>query len=312
MTDLPNLLEGIPLFRDLEPAHLDRIAGCMRRVSVEEGGELTRVGEPGDALFLILSGSVQVLYPGHRSEFEMARLGPGDHIGEMSLLDHQPRSATVRALDEVEVAALDRDAFRTLGAETPGLAMRMLETLAVRMRGADEHISMLSDMALRDMLTGLLNRRAFHDRMKQEADRARRYKTEFSLLLFDLDHFKAVNDTLGHDVGDDVLRWVGRILSEHTRASDTPFRIGGEEFAVICPNTGAEVVGVAAERIVGLPRRFPPPVDELEVTMSAGYASCPGHGSSFESLYRAADQALLRAKDSGRNQVGEPERGPAR
>jgi len=306
MTELPKLLESVPLLHELSAEHLRRLAGIVRRVSFREGDELVRIGDPGGSLIMVLEGTVRVLYPGQSSEFEMTRLGPGGHVGEMTLLNGQPRSATLRALDHVEVAVLDREAFREVAAETPGLALHILETLSVRMRGADEHISALSDMAMRDALTGLLNRRAFTDRMRQEADRARRYKSDFSLILFDIDRFKAVNDTLGHDVGDTVLQWLGRTLAEHTRASDSPFRIGGEEFAVLCPATGLDTAPVAARRLVELVGSTDPPVDGLRVTMCAGYASCPDHGSSFEELYRTADQALLAAKEAGPSRVGEP------
>jgi len=127
------------------------------------------------------------------------------------------------------------------------------------------------------------------------------------LIVLDLDHFKTINDTLGHDVGDDVLGWVGRILTEHTRVADIPFRIGGEEFAIICPSTDVELAHALAQRLVDVVSEAKPPVSqELHVTMSAAYATCPEHGETTESLYNTADQALLKAKREGRNRVQAP------
>jgi diguanylate cyclase (GGDEF)-like protein len=138
-------------------------------------------------------------------------------------------------------------------------------------------------------------------------DRAQRYGDHFSLILIDIDQFKTINDTFGHDTGDEVLGWIGRVLTEHTRAADMPFRVGGEEFAVLAPATGAEVAQSVAERLVSLVAEARPPVKvELRLTMSAGFASCPDHGASATHLYSTADQALLQAKNFGRNRVCAP------
>ena len=250
---------------------------------------------------------MQVLYPVRNVEFELARLGPGEFFGEMALLNEKPRSATVRAVGDVSAVVLDKTEFRAIVLDRPRVALALLEVLSVRIRHADEQISGLSDQAVRDPLTGLLNRRAFTERITQEIDRTRRYEKKFSLIVLDLDHFKAINDTLGHDVGDAVLSWIGRILMEHTRVADVPFRIGGEEFAVLCPATSAALARDVAQRLVGVVGEAKPPGGhELHVTMSAGYGTCPEHGETTESLYNAADQALLKAKREGRNRVVGP------
>jgi diguanylate cyclase (GGDEF)-like protein len=161
---------------------------------------------------------------------------------------------------------------------------------------------------MRDTLTGLLNRRAFHERLAQEIDRVRRYGSTFALLLLDVDGLKSINETLGHDSGDRVLTWIGRVLDEHTRAADSAFRVGGEEFAVLCPSTGADVARRVAERLVEVVAEAHPPVGrEVRVTVSAGYTTCPAQGNSVEDLYYLADRALLRAKEKGRNRVEDPD-----
>ena len=189
--------------------------------------------------------------------------------------------------------------------ESPNVALKVMEALSVRIRHTDEQISGLSERSLRDELTGLLNRRSFQDRLTEECDRGRRYGDAFALVVLDLDHFKRVNDTFGHDVGDTVLEWVGRLLGDHTRGADVAFRIGGGGgFAVICPEIGVTEAAAAARRLVEVVAEARPPTGfGLNLTVSAGFAVCPIHGRRADQIYQAADQALLRAKAEGRNRV---------
>jgi diguanylate cyclase (GGDEF)-like protein len=307
MPTTTELLARVPLLHELGQEELEAIASLTRRERFRSGTDIVEIGAPGRSLYLIVDGLVQVIYPSTTGDFELARLGAGDFFGEMALLNDKPRSATVRALCPVDVLTLDREDFRRLVAETPGIALRILAALSTRIRNADEQISTLSEQAVRDPLTGLLNRRAFQERLSEEVDRARRYDSRFALILLDVDHFKSINDMLGHITGDQVLSWVGRLLLEHTRAADAPFRVGGEEFAIVCPSSDAVMAGHAARRMVSVMGEAKPPTERaLRVTVSAGYASCPEHGTSFEDIYATADGALFRAKSSGRNRVGDP------
>ena len=305
--DRAEFLRRVPLFKGLGPADLDPLVKAVQPMSFPPETDIVEIGEPGHTLFIILEGTVQVIYPARSADFELARLTEGDFFGEMAILNAMTRSATVRSVDSVKVLALAKDDFQKCLLESPSVAVKLLEALSVRIRNADEQISGLSDKAMRDALTGLLNRRAFHDRLGEEVDRSQRYGDHFSLILIDVDRFKTVNDTFGHDVGDHVLSWIGRLLTEHTRAADMPFRIGGEEFAILAPATGQEVALSVAERLVGLVAEARPPVSvELKLTISAGFASCPEHGVRPDAIYSLADQALLRAKKEGRNQVHAP------
>ena len=307
MSSTAELLARVPLFKGLGDQDLQLLAEATRVVNFTAGETIVEIGEPGRSLYLVTEGQVLVLYPARTAEFELARLGPGEFFGEMALLNEKPRSATVRSVGDVSALVLDKTEFRSLVLDRPHVALELLEALSVRIRQADEQISGLSDQAVQDTLTGLLNRRAFNERIAQEVDRTRRYGEDFSLVLLDLDHFKSINDTLGHDVGDQVLTWIGRILTEHTRIADMPFRIGGEEFAVLCPATPAELAQMVAQRLVDIVGEARPPIGrELRVTMSAGHATCPDHGEGVEALYNVADQALLQAKREGRNRVMAP------
>ncbi len=161
--------------------------------------------------------------------------------------------------------------------------------------------------AVTDELTGLANVRAFTSTLDRELERGRRFETPLGLLMMDIDDFKLVNDTYGHQQGDEVLAQVAGVLRDHSRELDTPARYGGEEMAVVLPQTGVEGAEMLAERIreaveaLRVPRVRGGGV--LSVTASFGVASVPDVAADRESLIAAADAALYRAKRSGKNRV---------
>jgi diguanylate cyclase (GGDEF)-like protein len=157
-----------------------------------------------------------------------------------------------------------------------------------------------------DGMTGLYNFRYFEQSLSRELTRAKRYNAPLSLLFFDIDHFKTINDRLGHLAGDEVLRKVADVISGAVRSTDFACRYGGEEFAVIVPQTGragalllAERIRVAVEKLKILKLRN----QGLHLTISGGVSTLGNDGSDAEELIRAADQALYTAKSLGRNQV---------
>jgi diguanylate cyclase (GGDEF)-like protein len=298
------LLTKVSLFRALSPPDLQRLADNTEPLDFGPGQTIVEIGDPGRSLFIVMEGVVQVLYPSRASDFELARLGPGDFFGEMALLSDRPRSATVRAHSEVRIIKLEKQVFQRLVLEEPRIGLGVLEVLSLRIRAADEQIGGLSDQAQRDPLTRLLNRRAFQERLTEECDRFRRYGESFSMILLDVDRLRDVNDTFGLEIGDTTISWVGRLLIEHTRGVDVAFRVGGEEFAVLCPSVPADAARNLAQRMVALVSEAKPPVNfELKITVSAGVASCPENGRRPDDLYGAAGEALLKAKREGRNRV---------
>ncbi|MFC5301980.1 diguanylate cyclase [Azospira restricta] len=163
----------------------------------------------------------------------------------------------------------------------------------------------LHDMAHHDPLTGLANRLLLFERIGHAQQLAARHGRGFAVLLIDLDGFKTVNDTLGHDAGDQLLLAVARRLRDSVRSADTVARIGGDEFVVLIEECGdADAVKALAEKIVAALRR-PVVLDDGEVTIGAsvGIARWPEHGEGAEALLRAADQAMYSAKRIGRNRV---------
>jgi two-component system cell cycle response regulator len=159
----------------------------------------------------------------------------------------------------------------------------------------------LSDLAYRDQLTQLFNRRWFDENLAREVERSRRYGNELSLIIMDIDHFKAVNDTHGHQKGDDVLKTVSAIIQESSRSTDLISRYGGEEIVVILPETPLYQAVHAAERYRTQVAARSEPMSTIKVTISLGVAS--GKSLGGEDLLHEADKALYEAKKNGRDRV---------
>jgi diguanylate cyclase (GGDEF)-like protein len=162
----------------------------------------------------------------------------------------------------------------------------------------------LRQAATCDPLTGLWNRRELMQKLDHEMARAGRYGHPLAMIMLDIDHFKQVNDTHGHQAGDQVLKELAGLIQATVRDSDLVARYGGEEILVLCPETDGGVAGQLAERI----RRqvegatIVTPSARIQVTVSLGVAACPGLPTGTD-LIQAADAAMYRAKQSGRNRV---------
>jgi diguanylate cyclase (GGDEF)-like protein len=163
--------------------------------------------------------------------------------------------------------------------------------------------------AVTDELTGLSNRRRFQETMSAEVERSKRFEQDLALVMLDIDDFKAVNDTYGHQQGDIVLREVGRILRASSREIDEPARYGGEEMAIVLPGTDLEGAHNLAERVRARIEALRLPIigDEdgqpLRVTASFGAAALSASADSVRALVAAADEALYEAKRSGKNRT---------
>jgi diguanylate cyclase (GGDEF)-like protein len=157
--------------------------------------------------------------------------------------------------------------------------------------------------SLTDPLTGLPNTRFMFMHLTRELARADRLKTEVSLLVMDLDHFKTINDTFGHGKGDDVLAAVGAVAASTVRASDFVGRFGGEEFAVVLPDTDRTGGLEAAEKLRAAIADISIPGLDRRITASFGVAVLPDDAGEPELLLRAADRALYAAKGAGRDRV---------
>jgi diguanylate cyclase (GGDEF)-like protein/PAS domain S-box-containing protein len=163
----------------------------------------------------------------------------------------------------------------------------------------------LAELAIRDPLTGLYNRRFMEASLEREIIEAERHGSPLSLVMCDIDHFKLINDTFGHQSGDEVLKAFGSLVKRRCRRSDIACRFGGEEFLVVFPGMPGAIAVKWADKVRAAiaGARVAKGADSLQVTASFGVATYPAHGHTWQELIAAADTAQYEAKAAGRNQV---------
>jgi diguanylate cyclase (GGDEF)-like protein len=182
-----------------------------------------------------------------------------------------------------------------------------IEELIARVGARLERTKVLRQLAITDGLTGIYNRRYFEERLAEELRRAERFVHPLSVVLLDIDHFKRVNDTYGHLAGDYVLSSFATFLQSNIREVDILARYGGEEMAIIMPETRAEdamaITRRIAERLKETVFRLEDDGVEIALTFSAGVASFPQHGMNARDIVARVDEAQYRAKKAGRNRI---------
>jgi diguanylate cyclase (GGDEF)-like protein len=213
--------------------------------------------------------------------------------GALCLMDIKPIALSASDIDRFETFAesIGRDLERRLEAMLPSPSEDLIST----------DVKVLERLAITDPLTGLVNRRGGERNIVNEISRARRHQSPLSCILLDIDRFKTINDTLGHQTGDRILREISGLLRRTVRAYDIVIRWGGEEFLLILPGVALAEAQVLAERIRGA-------VDGLQlseagrVTVSGGVSTL-GNDYSFDAMLTAADRRLYQAKSTGRNRI---------
>ncbi len=201
---------------------------------------------------------------------------------------------------------LELYAKRKLLLDTTRKLSETIDELKASKKTIEEQNVLLKETSFRDELTGLYNRRYLNEIMENEFSRTTRYKTDLSCLLFDIDHFKHVNDTYGHAFGDVVLRGISDCLMHNIRKTDVSFRYGGEEFIILLFNTGIEGARIVAEKIRSTSEStvHTDGTNTKTITISVGAASVNhNQPTDDKELIAFADRALYRAKEEGRNLV---------
>lgn len=214
-------------------------------------------------------------------------------IGFLHLHESAPLGTTVRHASSTPLLDDNANRLASMVAEQLRLA---IANLLLREE--------LTRQAIRDELTGLYNRRFMEEALEREVERARRTRHPLSVVVLDIDHFKTVNDRLGHAAGDAVLRGIADMIEAGVRKTDFACRYGGEEFVLVMPNAGREDACRRVQEVLARVRVTTIPHQRQSlgpVTMSAGVASLGVNGESPEELLRAADEALYRAKAGGRD-----------
>ncbi len=307
------------------------LSSCGREVRFPAGATIFGYGEVGGAMYVVERG--EVLLEFLEGKFAK-RLGPGSFFGELALLgERRPRTATATALADSTLRELDHTVFDELLRISPRVLALLLrhtcrylvesqERLLADVQRRNVELELSLDylrrmkheldvaelQAMTDQLTGLYNRHCLKAQIPSIEAGARDPTVGIAVLLLDLDGFKTVNDTCGHQVGDAVLREVGRLLRVWIRQSDLPFRMGGDEFLVVMRGIGREGALSRAEQmrsaLEALARGFP-----SMPSVSIGIATFQG-GDTWETVLERADQNLYRAKSAGGNRVVQ-EVGPA-
>lgn len=264
------------------------------------------------ALALLREGRVIFANPAFLSLFHAAGSLIGSEVQD--LIAERDRDGLGAAL---ETAAQGETTFTAMGlrADAPPFDLEVsleagsvtdvptLVMFAVDITDRQRHEEKLAYLAYSDPLTGLANRALFADRLRQALLSARLYERTFAVLMADLDAFKAVNDTLGHDAGDVVLQLVAQRLRTCVRDSDTLVRLGGDEFAIVLPLLESrEIAGLVARRMLDVMQpKLNVGEHEVAIGISIGIAVYPEHASAIGPLLTAADTALYEAKRVGKN-----------
>lgn len=299
--DAHRLTAGNVLLVDDSPNQIKRITtalGVEHRVTLIGQNE-TAAGPPD----LVVVSVTAKTFDGFRVIARMRSSEPTRHLPILAIVDPDDRPRAVRALElgahDIIVRPVDEDEI-IARARTLMRRKRYMDALRTRL---DQSL----ELAVTDQLTGLYNRRFLFAQLGPLVQRAQCGGDTVSVMVADLDHFKQINDSWGHDVGDQVLREFAARLASNVRPSDYACRLGGEEFVVIMPNTQGDVGCLAAERlrrnICAAPFTVSASIERLTVTASIGVASSEGPNETAESLLKRGDEALYEAKRSGRNRV---------
>ncbi|BAS27150.1 diguanylate cyclase [Limnochorda pilosa] len=248
---------------------------------------------------MVIGQGRPLIVPDARASFAAFRTKPHDHIRSWLGVPLVSRGKVIGMI------ALDRSEVNAFSSEESETALAFANHVAIALENAGRYQATLHQ-AMTDELTGLYNRRYFRQELEREVVRSRRYQHLVSLLMVDLDDFKRYNDRYGHPAGDQLLKELAGLIRRVVRQTDTAVRYGGEEFAVILPETDAAWALGLAERLrqaIAAHRFVVEGVGPLgQVTASLGVATFPRHARSARALLQAADEALLQAKQ-GKDRV---------
>lgn len=301
-------------------------AGTTRTCAANE--VVLTEGQPGDSMFFLVEGQAEARLA---SGTAVRSYGPGHWFGELSFINPgHKRSATIVATTPSRLQVLDQSSVHSLLASHPRAVFTLLQRACAFLVDAERNLiadlrrrnteledtikrleftrlrlTQEEETARTDGLTGLYNRRAFDAELPVFMQRAGAIGSGLALLAMDLDHFKPVNDTLGHGAGDAVLRGVGKILQAGVRRSDLPCRIGGDEFVVLLADLNESAARMRAETLRQKIGVMPHPGNEqgIRITTTMGGTMFRA-GETAEAFTHRADEALYAAKRAGRNRVG--------
>lgn len=298
------------LFRGVDFTTVEYMLERCSVRNLDANEKLLQPDIPNRHLYLILAGRLSV-HLGVQETSEHASLIAGECAGEISIVDGKHPSALVIASEPTRVLSVPQDTVWSLVDHSHEVARNLLSIVAGRMRNDKNTLiitqnkkAQFEHQASVDALTGIHNRHWMGDAFPRALHRCAFNNLPFAIMVADIDHFKRINDTYGHVVGDIALKAVASCMAENLRTHDLLVRYGGEEFAMLLPETGLENARVAAERLRAAIADREIRYNEISfrITISIGIAQTQ-HEEKLEILIGEADRALYRAKDLGRNRV---------
>lgn len=311
--DEATLLSNTQLFRSVPPESVSAYLDSCRYFELPAGEILISPNQPNDCVFVVLEGrmSVHLISP---DEPALTTVEQGACAGDMSILRKSNPSAFVVVREHARLCAIPHETVWALINVSHAFARNLFIILSERIVSDNELIadsvviaSEFQRLSVTDSLTDLPNRRWINEMFAREIERCRRSDRKISMILLDIDGFAAVNNELGHLVGDRALRNVATALRRHFRPNDMIARFGGDEFAVLLPDTNMQIATQVANRVLFLMNRDrikvdPSGRDDRSITLSMGVAQW-AHDEALAELIDRTDSALYRAKNAGRNRV---------
>jgi diguanylate cyclase (GGDEF)-like protein len=292
-----------------------------RPITLRKNDIILKQGDIGRQLYIVEKGLVgSYTRFGDGSQIDLARYSPGMFFGETGLVEAQPGYTTCYAITDVELLMIDFiDFFRFIWTN-PNTGVKVLKAIMRYMirdlREADKFLATMAlwgekakQWAIIDELTGLYNKRFFEESLELTIMKSKQTKNTFSLIMFDIDNFRTINETLGRNKGDEILRSIAQCIKSVCRENAVISRLGGDEFAILLPDlsvTDSLQVAKSFKDILttlekkplstGVPLNSP-------ITASIGIAEFPDHGKTAPVLKEAADKALYSSKKAGKNRI---------
>lgn len=299
------LLSRLRLFQNVAVNNLEHLLREFRACDLEAGEVVLSPFNRNQYLYLVLSGRLKV-YLGSLDNNPVSTIEPGECAGEISFIDNDHPSAYVVASEATTALRLHRQSLEGLFQQSPQMMQNLLELLCNRVRQGNRIILDTEQNAKIDTLTGLFNRRWLEHIYQRESTRCAFNEQPLSMLMLDVDHFKAYNDCHGHLAGDYALCLVAHTLRNQLRPTDSMARYGGEEFVILLPEMDcgeARTIGERLRHSLELIPSFYSPLGVLPgVTVSIGLAQMR-QPDSLQGLIARADSALYQAKQEGRNRL---------
>lgn len=304
------LIEQNLLFGGMDFSSVEYMLERCKLQSLPAGEKLLQPEVPNHYLYLILEGELRVHLIGQET-LEHVTLSAGECTGEISLVDGKNPSALVVSAKPTRVLAIPHDTMWSLVDQSHEVARNLLAIIAGRMRNDNSALitshskrAQFEHQASVDALTGLHNRRWMNEAFPRVLRRCALDHRRSAVMVVDIDLFKRVNDSYGHLVGDVTLKALADIMQFNMRPHDLLVRYGGEEFAILLPDTGIEEAKSIAERLRTKVAENKIQSGDLKfkITISVGVAASRP-GGNLEDFIGEADRALYRAKESGRNRV---------